>query len=129
MQVSTEGGSILVAEESVFPVSENMSGAFVRIHPGGIRQMHWHLNFNEWQYVINGTLEGGVYGGPGKVAQGTLAAGDVGYAPRGSGHYLLNTGADSIRLYWPSCKHCASKFGRNVHSAHQHCLTSKHCNR
>lgn len=24
---------------------------------GGMRQLHWHLNFDEWQYVINVSTE------------------------------------------------------------------------
>jgi oxalate decarboxylase/phosphoglucose isomerase-like protein (cupin superfamily) len=23
------------------------------LHAGGMRQLHWHLNFDEWQFVIN----------------------------------------------------------------------------
>ena len=25
--------------------------------PGALRQMHWHTNEDEWQFVINGTVE------------------------------------------------------------------------
>lgn len=71
-----------------------MSGALVRIAPGGMRQMHWHLNFNEWQYVVNGSVETGVFLAPGSYVNDVLATGDLGFAPRGSGHYLRNPSPD-----------------------------------
>jgi oxalate decarboxylase len=57
MQVDTPGGTIKVADSSNFPISTQFTGALVYFAPDGLRQFHWHLNFNEWQYVINGTLE------------------------------------------------------------------------
>lgn len=29
----------------------------VYLHAGGMRQLHWHLNFDEWQYVINVSVQ------------------------------------------------------------------------
>jgi oxalate decarboxylase len=69
-----------------------MSGALVRIAPGGMRQLHWHLNIDEWQYVINGTVEVGVFLKPKRSVAGVLEAGDLGFAPKGSGHYVRNVG-------------------------------------
>ncbi len=34
-----------------------MSGSLVHFKPGALRQMHWHVNEDEWQFVINGTVE------------------------------------------------------------------------
>ena len=34
-----------------------MSGSLVHFKPGALRQMHWHTNEDEWQFVINGTVE------------------------------------------------------------------------
>lgn len=69
-----------------------MTGALVRIAPGGMRQLHWHLNIDEWQFAINGTYEVGVFTAPGESVTGTLNPGDLGFAPRGSGHYVKNIG-------------------------------------
>ncbi len=46
-----------MADKESFAVSEEMSGALVRLRPGGMRQLHWHTNLDEWQYVINGTIQ------------------------------------------------------------------------
>uniref|UniRef100_A0A383W9E2 Cupin type-1 domain-containing protein n=1 Tax=Tetradesmus obliquus TaxID=3088 RepID=A0A383W9E2_TETOB len=90
--VNADGSYVNMADVTRFPVATDMSGAIVRIAPGGMRQLHWHLNFDEWQFVINGTLEVGVFTEPGQSAGGVLQPGDLGFAPRGSGHYLRNIG-------------------------------------
>ena len=56
-QAKSEGGWVIVADKTLFPISEDMSGALVRLEPGGMRQLHWHVNLDEWQYVINGTIQ------------------------------------------------------------------------
>ena len=48
---------MIVGDKTLFPISQDMSGALVRLRPGGMRQLHWHTNLDEWQYVINGTLQ------------------------------------------------------------------------
>ena len=56
-------------------------------------QLHWHPTMDEWQYLINGTITAGTFDGPGQVSgPSTLHAGDLGYAPRGSAHWLHNEG-------------------------------------
>lgn len=71
------------------------TGALVRVAPGGMRQLHWHINIDEWQFAINGTYEVGVFTAPGESYVGVLNPGDLGFAPRGSGHYVKNTGTTS----------------------------------
>ena len=46
-----------MADVTGFPISTDMAGALVRLEPGGMRQLHWHTNLDEWQYVINGTIQ------------------------------------------------------------------------
>ena len=46
-----------MADVTGFPISADMAGALVRLEPGGMRQLHWHVNLDEWQYVINGTIQ------------------------------------------------------------------------
>ncbi|KAF8069382.1 oxdD [Scenedesmus sp. PABB004] len=90
--VNADGSTVNMVDVTRFPVSSDMSGALVRIAAGGMRQLHWHLGINEWQYVLNGTFEVGVFTAVGASASGVLRPGDLGFAPRGSGHYLRNVG-------------------------------------
>ena len=48
---------MIVGDTTNFEISDAMSGALVKLHPGGMRQLHWHTNLDEWQYVINGTIQ------------------------------------------------------------------------
>lgn len=57
VQAKSEGGWVIVADVADFPVSKDMAGALVKLNAGGMRQLHWHTNLDEWQYVINGTIQ------------------------------------------------------------------------
>ncbi|WP_306779970.1 cupin domain-containing protein, partial [Klebsiella aerogenes] len=48
------GGTIRVADSSNFKVATTVAAALVTVRPGGIREMHWHPNADEWQYYIKG---------------------------------------------------------------------------
>ena len=37
-----------------FKVATTIAAALVTVRPGGIREMHWHPNADEWQYYIKG---------------------------------------------------------------------------
>jgi oxalate decarboxylase len=47
---------------------------------------------------VQGTLEVGVFLEPGEFATGVMRAGDVGFAPQGSGHYLRNLGQEMAHV-------------------------------
>ena len=51
----TKGGEVRIIDSSKFKISTTMAAAIVTVHPGGIRELHWHPNADEWQYYISGT--------------------------------------------------------------------------
>ena len=62
-------------------------------------QLHWHPTMDEWQYLINGTITAGTFNGPGQVSgPAMLQATHLGYAPRGSAHWLHNDGEGPASL-------------------------------
>jgi oxalate decarboxylase len=88
----TRGGEVRIADSSNFEIAKTVAAAQVRIHPGGMREMHWHPNADEWLYIIAGKAEVGVFNtGPNVVTQ-NFNPGDIGYVKRSFGHYLTNTG-------------------------------------
>jgi oxalate decarboxylase len=92
----TRGGEVRIADSSNFEISKTIAAALVRIHPRGMREMHWHPNADEWLYIIEGEGELTVFEtGPNAVTQ-NFNAGDVGYVKRSQGHYLRNTGLDDL---------------------------------
>ncbi len=95
---SYPGGTIRLVSEREFPISTTMTGALMRIKPGGLRELHWHPNADEWQYYISGRARMSVFGSHGRVRTEEFSAGDVGYAPQGYGHYIENAGSEDLEL-------------------------------
>src|SRR5258708_3848628 len=50
---STKGGEVRIVDSSNFKVTTTTM-AMVTVHPGGMRELHWHPNADEWQYYIAG---------------------------------------------------------------------------
>src|ERR1700731_4739619 len=46
----TKGGEARIADSRNFVVSKTIAAALVTVRPGGLREMHWHPNADEWQY-------------------------------------------------------------------------------
>jgi oxalate decarboxylase len=92
------GGREWRVEAKDFPISETMTGVVFELEPGALRELHWHPNADEWQYLISGKLRVTLFGSRGRYREATLAAGDVGYIPQGYGHSLENVGADRARI-------------------------------
>lgn len=88
----TAGGEVRVADSRNFKVAHNIAAALVTVHPGGLREMHWHPNTDEWQYYIAGQGAMTVFNsGPNAVTQ-NFNPGDIGYINKSLGHFILNTG-------------------------------------
>ena len=88
----TKGGFVQLADSSNFKASTTIAAALVTVHPGGMREMHWHPNADEWQYYVKGTAQMTVVGAGPKAVTTNFAPGDVGYIKRSNGHYVKNTG-------------------------------------
>lgn len=50
----TKGGEVRIVDSSKFTVSKTIAAAIVTVHPGGIRELHWHQNADEWQDYFAG---------------------------------------------------------------------------
>ncbi|ARJ20731.1 oxalate decarboxylase family bicupin [Bacillus sp. TH22] len=94
--IVTPGGTVRIVDSTNFPISTNIAAALVEIKPGGMREMHWHPNNDEWQYYLTGMGRMTVMGSNGNARTFNYRAGDVGYVPFAFGHYIENTGDESI---------------------------------
>ncbi len=81
-----------------FPISTTMTGVVFDIDPGGLRELHWHPNADEWQYVIKGTFSVTMFGSHGRFRTEILEPGDVGFIPQGFGHSIENVGPEAGRI-------------------------------
>ena len=66
--------------------------AHVTLKPGGLRELHWHPNANEWQYFIQGNGRMTLFHNKASARTADFTAGDVGFVPVTLGHYIENTG-------------------------------------
>src|SRR5262245_3402064 len=96
--IKTASGTVWINDSRNFPVNTTTAAALVEVNPGGLRELHWHPNGDEWLYVIEGQARMGVFAGQGQARTYDLQAGDVGYVPRAMGHYLENTGSGTLRF-------------------------------
>jgi oxalate decarboxylase len=96
--IRTVGGTARIADSSNFPVSKTVAAALVEVHPGAMRELHWHPTNDEWMYFIEGSARVGVFASSGKARTFDFRAGDVGYMPFAMGHYVENTGDTPLRF-------------------------------
>jgi oxalate decarboxylase len=96
--IRSKSGTVRITDTSVFPASKTISAALVEVEPGGMRELHWHPNTDEWQYYIEGQARMGVFAASGQARTFDFMAGDVGFVPFAMGHYVENTGTTPLRF-------------------------------
>jgi oxalate decarboxylase len=96
--IKTKNGTVRITDSSNFPASKTIAAALVEVEPGGMRELHWHPNADEWQYYIEGKGRMGVFATSGQARTFDFQAGDVGYVPFAMGHYVENTGTTTLRF-------------------------------
>src|SRR5271155_4864349 len=96
--VDNKGGRLWLVDSHNFAISKTITGAVLDLEPGALRELHWHPNADEWQYVIEGKAEVTMFGSGGRYRIETLEKGDVGYIPQGYGHSLENVGDKPCRV-------------------------------
>ena len=83
----TAGGEVRIADSRNFKASQTIAAALVKVYPGGLREMHWHPNADEWQYYVSGEATMTIFNtGPRAVTQ-NFKPGDIGYVKKSLGHY------------------------------------------
>ncbi len=69
-----------------------LATAIVKLKPGGLRELHWHPNADEWQYYIGGKGRMTVFAAGTHARTMDFQEGDVGYVLQSEPHYIENTG-------------------------------------
>src|ERR1700704_5805204 len=88
----TKGGEVRIVDSSRFKISTTVAMAMVTLQPGGLRELHWHPNADEWQYYISGKGKMTVVSTGNRARTMDFQAGDVGYVEKTLLHYIENTG-------------------------------------
>ncbi|KAL7539262.1 hypothetical protein ACHAWF_006355 [Thalassiosira exigua] len=87
-----KGGYIYQVTNDMWPVTLTMSGGLMHLDEGSFRDIHWHPNADEMQYVISGSLNVTTYGIGGVDYTYSINAGDIGFVPKGFAHTLEANG-------------------------------------
>ena len=103
------GGWARQITQEDFPISTTISGVNMRLGPGGIREMHWHLAA-EWAYMTNGHCRITVLDPEGRAYVADVQAGDIWYFPPGFPHSLQGIGPDGCEFLIAFDDGAASEF-------------------
>ena len=90
--VETKSGTVGLADSTNFLVSKTIAATVVTIKPGGLRDMHWHPNADEWNYWIKGDGRVTVFNTGPQAITANFHPGDIGYVKKAFGHYVENIG-------------------------------------
>ncbi|MBB6107573.1 oxalate decarboxylase [Mucilaginibacter lappiensis] len=93
-----KGGSVKLVSSLEFPIQSTLTSMLMEIEPGAIRELHWHPNADEWQYVMSGKGEVSIFGSHGRVKTMPYSKGMVAFIKQGYGHYIENTGTETLKL-------------------------------
>ena len=91
-------GTVRILDSTNFPASKTIASALVEVEPGGMRELHWHPNADEWQYYLSGQARMTVFASGGSAQTFDYQGGDVGAIPRSMPHYVENTGNTTLRF-------------------------------
>lgn len=89
-------GEVKIVDSKNFRVNNSVAMAHVRVHPGGMRELHWHQNADEWQYYISGKARMTVFAASERARTMDFQKGDVGYVQQTFPHYIENTGTEDL---------------------------------
>ena len=92
----TAGGQVQIADSSNFPIAKTVAAAMVTVKSGGLREIHWHPNADEWQYWVKGEGRMTVFDNGPKATTMDFKPGDVGYVKKSLAHYIENTGNEDL---------------------------------
>jgi oxalate decarboxylase len=93
---TTRSGEVKIVDSRNFPISKTIAVAMVTVKPGGMRDMHWHPNADEWQYYIKGEARMTVFNTGPKAQTADFRPGDIAVVKKSLGHYVENTGKTDL---------------------------------
>jgi oxalate decarboxylase len=93
-----KNGEARVIDSSSFKIAQGIAAAVVTVKPGGMRELHWHPNADEWQFYFGGKARMTVFATGGRARTMDFETGDVGYIQKTLPHYIENTGTTDLKF-------------------------------
>jgi oxalate decarboxylase len=94
---SNKSGDVRIIDAKNFAITTT-AAAIVTVKPGGVRELHWHPNADEWQYFFGGKGRMTVFTTGGRARTMDFETGDVGYIQKTLPHYVENTGTTDLKF-------------------------------
>ncbi|EMR68197.1 putative oxalate decarboxylase protein [Eutypa lata UCREL1] len=88
------GGTLRIIDSTTFPAATTIAASVVTLKPGGLRELHWHPNAEEWLYFHQGKGRATAFVGNALARTFDFSAGDTAVFPDNSGHYIENISKD-----------------------------------
>ena len=95
---SFPGGDERIVSSVEFPIQTTVTGVLMNLKPGGLREMHWHPNADEWQYHIKGRARVGIFGAHGRELVDEFQPGNVAFIKQGFGHFIEQLGDEPTQI-------------------------------
>ena len=93
------GGWERIVTQKEFPINGTLTSVLQHIDVGGLRELHWHPNADEWQYYIKGRARVTIFGAHGRAKTEEFAPGNVGFIQQGFGHYVEQIGTEPLEFF------------------------------
>jgi len=93
-----KGGFTKTVSSKEFPIQTTLTAMRMDIEPGAIRELHWHPNADEWQFVMSGQGKLSIFASHGRVKTMPYSKGMVAFVKQGYGHFIENTGKETLKL-------------------------------
>ena len=94
----SKGGEVRIVDSRNFKAAATIAAAIVTVKPGGIRELHWHQNADEWLYFVSGKGRMTIFATGGRARTMNFQAGDVGYIEKTLPHYIENIGDSDLKF-------------------------------
>jgi oxalate decarboxylase len=93
------GGWERIVTIKEFPINNTLTSVLQYLEPGAIREMHWHPNADEWQYLLSGRSRVTIFGAHGRVKTEEFKQGQICFIERGFGHCVEQVGAEPTKFF------------------------------
>lgn len=80
------------------PVLKGLALSLLTLHPGGIREPHWHPNADELSYCLSGSAKMTIFGPGSHHETFIIEAGEIAFVPRGYIHHIENLGSSPLQM-------------------------------
>ncbi|KAF8439577.1 putative oxalate decarboxylase oxdC [Terfezia claveryi] len=95
---NNSAGKWAIVDKTEFPILDSLAATVVILKPGGMRELHWNTNGDEWIYFHSGKGRATVYIGSTLARTFDFEPGDTAVFPDNAAHYIENTG--DVDLIW-----------------------------